>query len=195
MKFYPKNKGFTLVELLVAIVILGIFAAISVSVLGGGVETKTTTVLSKAQEVSNAVMMYKKNTGCVPSYLAVLFDKTQATAANNFCGAGTTASYGTTDYMPPMPVNAATKFLLLDELGVSGATMISRKNLSGTTGNNYALEIYNLGDELMASVLGKCNGVDYTGVPKASYPHDFTNGAACVYVTADDSVGVLITRY
>ena len=188
---YP--AGFSLVELIIAVAIIGIITAAAMSAFSGSEETKTAAVISKMEEIANAIAMYQKNTGCVPNNVSVLFNKSMATAANNFCGVDSTASFGNQDYLAAMPGDGGIG-VLLTQAGVSGGDLVIRQNLSGTTPNNYALEVYGLGDAIN-SVLGKCNGVDYTGVPVSSLPNDFTNGNACVYVTAGNSVGMLISRY
>ncbi len=193
LRYTGFQTGFSLVELIIAVALIGIITAAAMSSFSGSEETKTAAVISKMEEIANAVAMYKKNTGCVPNNVSVLFNKTLATAANNFCGADTTASYGNQDYMAAMPGDGSGG-VLLSQVGVSGGDIWIRQNLSGTTPNNYALEVYGLGDAINA-VIGKCNGVDYTDVPVSGLPHDFSAGSACVYVTADSSVGMLISRY
>lgn len=187
------QAGFSLVELIIAVALIGIITAAAMSSFSGSEETKTAAVISKMEEIANAVAMYKKNTGCVPNNVSVLFNKSLATAANNFCGADTTASYGNQDYMAAMPGDGGNG-VMLSQIGISGGDLLIRQNLSGTSSNNYALEVYGLGNAIN-SVIGKCNGVDYTNVPTSSLPHDFNNGNACVYVTAGNSVGMLISRY
>ena len=188
-----RGAGFSLVELIIAVTIIGIITATAMSAFSGSEATKTAAILSKMEEVANAVAMYQKNTGCVPNNVSVLFNKSLATAANNFCGVDTTTSYGNQDYMAAMPGDGSTG-VYLAQLGISGGDLMIRQNLSGTTPNNYSLEIYGLGDVVNA-LMSKCNGIDYTNVPTSSLPADFTTGNACVYVTADNSVGMLISRY
>jgi len=186
------QAGFSLVELLVAITILGVVTVTTMAALGGGADSKTAALNAKMNEVANAVVMYQKTTGCVPSSVAVLFDKTQAGAAHNFCGVDTTASYGNQNYMSAMPM--AGNGVGLSQIGLSGAVLSLRQNLSGTTPNNYAIEVTGLGDVLIPA-LSACNGVDYSHVTTGGLPQDFTGGANCVYVVADNAMGFLINRY
>ena len=190
---HQSQAGFSRVELVIAVTIIGIITAAAMSALSGSEETKTAAVISKLEEIANAIAIYQKNTGCVPSNVSVLFNKSLATAANNFCGVDTTASYGNQDYLAAMPSDG-NGGVYLTQVGVAGGDLLIRQNLPGTTPNNYALEVYNLGDAIN-SVMSKCNGVDYADLPTSSLPADFTNGIACVYVTADNSVGMLISRY
>ncbi len=186
--------GFSLVELVIGIAILGIVTAAAMAAMSGSEQSKTAAVMSKLQEVANAVAMYQRNTGCVPSNLSVLFTQSLAgISSNNFCAVSTLASYGNQDYMAAMPSDGGNG-LLLNQLGVENGDLVIKQNLSGTTPNNYALEVTNLGDALYP-VLNACNGTDYTGVATGSLPHDFTNGVVCVYVVADNSLAMLISRY
>ncbi|MHB9017011.1 MAG: type II secretion system protein, partial [Burkholderiales bacterium] len=116
------QAGFSLVELIIAVALIGIITAAAMSSFSGSEETKTAAVISKMEEIANAVAMYKKNTGCVPNNVSVLFNKTLATAANNFCGADTTASYGNQDYMAAMPGDGGNG-VMLSQLGISGADL------------------------------------------------------------------------
>ena len=193
---YPESghgqAGFSLVELIVAIVILGVITAGAMAALDGGAQSKTAALLSKMNEVANAVAIYQKATGCVPSSMAVLFDKSQATAGHNFCGVDTQSSYGNQGYMAPMPVNG--NGVSLGQLGISGGVLLLRQNLPGTTPNNYAVEVMGIGD-LLYPLMQACNGIDYSGAAMVSFPQDFSGGANCVYVTADNAVGMLISRF
>ena len=192
LMWHYRQTGFSLVELIVAIVILGVITAGAMAALDGGTQSKTAALLSKMNEIANAVAMYQKTTGCVPSSVAVLFDKTQATATNNFCGVDTQSSYGNQNYMAPMPVSGSG--VALGQIGISSGVMLLRQNLPGTTPNNYAVEVLGVGD-LLYPLLQACNGVDYSGVATGALPQDFSGGASCVYVAADNAVGMLIARF
>ena len=189
-----QQQGFSLVELVIGVAILGIITAAAMAAMSGSESSKTAAVMSKLNEIANAVAMYQRNTGCVPSNVSVLFNQSLATAGNNFCGINTQSSYGNQDYMAAMPSDSGGNGVLLNQLGVDNGDVAIKQNLNGTTPNNYALEVTNLGDALYP-VLNACNGVDYTGVPTGNLPHDFNSGMACVYVVADNSVGMLISRF
>lgn len=186
------QSGFSLSEIVIALAIIAVVTAASMTAFSGSESSKATAVMSKLEEVANAVAMYQRNTGCVPSNLSVMFNKSLATAGNNFCGVDTTASYGNQDYISPMPPDASGTGLTLGQLGLANGDLQIAQNLAGS--NNYSLVVSGLGDALNL-VMGQCNGVDYSSVPTAGLPTGFTNGVACIYVPASGAVGMLISRY
>ena len=75
-----KNKGFTLVELLIVIVILGILAAIVIARFGGATrETKESNLKGNLRTIRSALEAYKANSRS-NSYPAILDDMWDGTA-------------------------------------------------------------------------------------------------------------------
>lgn len=152
-----KNKGFTLLELVIGIAIIGLILFGIATAMNGGDEAKVTAVLSKAEEYSNAIAIYKRNTGCVPNNLAVLFNRSNATATNNFCGENTSANYGPhSEYTKPLPLDDSSR-AKLDGLGLSGATVSIYRD--GISPYNYMLKFEQLGESMVQNLVAKCNGI------------------------------------
>lgn len=174
---------------LAIIIFVGTFVKI---VIRSSEDARVETAIAKLEEIASAVSVYRNNTACVPNKLSVLFSKRMASAANNFCGADTTARYGNHVYLLPMPTDGGAGVLLL-RAGFSSIRILIRRNLLGTASRNYALEVYHFGGALYP-VLSACNGVDYSAVPIWRLPHDFSKGVGCVYVMAHNSLGMLIFK-
>lgn len=185
------QTNFSLVEVSTYLAII-IFVTMSVKVvICSSEDARAETAMTELEEIASAVSVYRHDTACVPNKLSVLFNKGMASAANNFCGADTTARYGNHAYLSPMPTDGGPGVLL--RAGFSGTRILIRRNLPGTASRNYALEVYHFGGALYP-VLSACNGVDYSAVPTGRLPHDFSKGVGCVYVMAHNSLGMLIFK-
>jgi len=154
------QQGFSLVEVIITIAIIGILTAGLMTALSGGNDSKMTALFAKAQDVAQAVSLYQAKTNCTPNNLQVLFNKALATAANNYCGNDTATLYGAADYISAMPVVAGTNNLDLAKVGFTGAYLYITKNFGGI--NDYVLEIGGLGATDQQAFVSKCDGVDYT---------------------------------
>ena len=160
-----RQGGFSLVEVIITIAIIGILTAGLMTALSSGNDSKVTALFAKAQDIAKAVSLYEAKTGCAPSRLDVLFNKALATATGNFCGQDTTALYGSEDYISALPISApgiaagSTGPLDLTKVGFPGAFMWITQNY-GVQG--YQLVISSLPVSDQEALMSKCDGVDYT---------------------------------
>ena len=162
------QAGFSLVEIIITIAIIGILTAGLMTALSSGDDSKITALFAKAQDIAKAVSLYQAKTGCVPSQLAVLFDKSLAIPANNYCAQDTTALYGNEDYIAALPtINPATSAAIanngldLTKVGFANAYIWIAQDFGKI--NDYVLEIGGLATEDQEKFVGKCDGADYTG--------------------------------
>ncbi|MHB0990140.1 MAG: type II secretion system protein [Burkholderiales bacterium] len=160
-----RQGGFSLVEVIITIAIIGILTAGLMTALSSGNDSKVTALFAKAQDIAKAVSLYEAKTGCAPSRLDVLFNKALATAAGNFCGQDTTALYGSEDYISALPIsavgtgNGATGALDLTKTGFANAYMWITQNYGV---QSYDLVISGLPVNDQEALMSKCDGVDYT---------------------------------
>ncbi len=186
------QRGFSLVEVIITIAIIGILTAGLMTALSSGDNSKITALFSKTQDIVKAVSLYQAKTSCTPNNLEVLFDKALATAANNFCNQNTTALYGTEDYISAMPL-AAAGGLDLTKIGFPGGYVTIVNTVGGN--NVYALQVTGLTTTEQEQFMNQCigqNGVDYTtGTAMPAAAQIVTNPCA------DDGTNVfmLINKY
>lgn len=193
VKQIRRAAGFTLVEIVIVITIMGIMAYGLASAFSGGDESKVTSLHARGTDLVKAVNLYKARTGCVPNRLDVLFQKSLAVAGNNYCGQATTINYGAENYISPMPVDSNNK-LKLEGLGLSGATVTITQNYGG--GNNYALKFESLPTDFARKLMTKCSGADYS---TAAFPTTFDTSACAGQVDVPTAgmaeVNMLISKY
>ncbi len=148
------NKGFTLVEILIVVVILGILAAIVIpQFTGASTEAKESSLVSNLSSIRSQIELFKiqhndllpgeilnSGTGVVSASTAVLFVNALCNKTDQYGNVGTGATHKFGPYMKKLPQNpfsnsTATTVATLAEDGASvavgGSALAAGGNTSG----------------------------------------------------------------
>lgn len=187
MRIKNSQKGFTLVELLIVLAILGLFAAKLVADYRGD-KAKAQTMLTNMGSLSDATVRMKFDTGCYPTNLSLLTDESlAANGANNSCGKDLTATWSG-PYLNKTPTNADGT-IKADEITGEAYYSFERLNSGGKT--YYSVKANGVNMEVVKEAMRICNKAAATG------SEDFV-GSRCIApdgITADvGSFEVLVTE-
>lgn len=160
-----KQGGFDLLSLLIGVVILGILGAIVLGQYSGDSSKAASLFTSMANTADNLNRM-KADIGSYPTRPAVLWDRTQATAANSFSGLAATNSWNG-PYLEAQAVDPTSNAMLLNTIG-DGVQVAIAREAGGNLGFYYYLRASNITNPIIGEALKKCNGSDNTAATFAT---------------------------
>ena len=123
------QRGFTTLELVIAVIVIGIITAALATFASNTDNAKATALYSMSQDYANALTRLKTELGCYPTRMGALFDRAQANTS--FCGADLTATWNGR-YAAQAPVNAAGNILLDNVAPGAVASLIQVVDAAGT---------------------------------------------------------------
>lgn len=182
------EKGFTLVEILIVVVILGILAAIVIpQFTGASTEAKESSLVSDLQTIRSQIELFKiqhndilpgeilNGDGTITAATATTFVNAMCLKTDQYGNVGTTASHRFGPYMKKIPVNpfsnsTATTVAGLAEDGSSVAVGAAKLAAGGSTSGWYFVctdntdadyGLFQAADPLVNPVDGTTLHVDY----------------------------------
>lgn len=160
-----RSKGFTLVELLIALAILSLMTLLAVTAFDGS-RSKAQVMVALGKQVADANIALKNDTGCYASVPQALFDTTAAqNPSDNYCGMTFGGSWAR-PYLAVYPVDASGN-IKTDKIA-AGSTVTLTQTSTGT-GTIYAVKFLNVPLDIVKQGLIECNGNDTS---QGAFPTD-----------------------
>lgn len=156
-----KQRGFSLLEIMAALAIMSLMYMALSSAFSGNT-SKAVRLLSDMTTIANSAKRAQMELGGVPSRLSILWNRTDATAANMFNGIAATASWNG-PYLERQPTNAANAITVFDVADAATIAM-AREAASAANGGNYTWVYYlrasNIPNPIITEFIKKCAGTD-----------------------------------
>ncbi len=154
-----QQRGFSLVEMGVVLVVMAVIAAVFLESFSGNT-SKAVRLLTDMTTISNSVKRAQSELGGIPSKLSILWNRSDATAANMFNGILATNSWNG-PYMERQATDASN---LIKEPDVADSATISihREAASAANGGNYTWVYFvrgnNIPNPIIEEFMKKCVG-------------------------------------
>lgn len=151
------QRGFSTTDLLMWIAIVGIllggiYASVSTD------KSRATALNTSMDSVAGAMERAKADMGCYPSVPGVLWDSTQATAANMYCGLSGLVTWSG-PYLKKSPTDTTGANLMIPTQGDTAYITIAREATASTgLGYNYYIRAANIPNAVITKALQVCNG-------------------------------------
>jgi type II secretory pathway pseudopilin PulG len=120
-------------------------------------KSKATAMTESMGNVNKAVDIAVLDIGCYPTIPSVLFDSTQATAANSFCGVAASTTWNG-PYLKAQPVDANGNIVMRN---VSATSVMSIGRVATTVNNMnwiYYTQVNNVPNDVLAQAMKLCSG-------------------------------------
>lgn len=145
------QKGFTLLEMMVVIVIMGLFAAVVIPKINIG-KSKGALLYATMQDYGKALISFKGDTACYPTKLSALYDKTQAD--QSFCGIDLRDTWRQ-PYIKKTTFDASGNILISQLVTGASISILTQPNATGTA---WILRANNIPVDILKEAERSCNG-------------------------------------
>ena len=174
------SRGFTLLELVIAIVLLGILASVTVFSFDGS-RSRGQLLVAAMQEYANALTRMKADTACFPARLSALLQRSEA--ETSLCQVSLVQQWNG-PYVRDARTNAGGQ-VLLDQ--IAPQLVLDIQTTTGVSGGTaYLVQASHVPADILAQALTACNGVAAGGEVAT---------ARCARSLGGDGAGTLAMRF
>lgn len=158
---HTNQSGFSLIEMLVALALIALLATLIFSTYSGD-SSKATKLLSDMTTIRDSANRAKTELGGIPSRLSVLWNRTDATAANMYNGVASTNTWNG-PYIERQGTDA-TNNITVPTIADAATISMNREAADATNGGNYTwvyfLRANNIPNPIITEFIKKCAGTD-----------------------------------